>query len=228
MLLPIGEPVDVPVELICTTQVPPLIVRATATLFDGSRYTVILQDEGRALEVGSRVILEFRGSESPRVLALVASIDQRTLVLDVQQSRPRDKREFPRMYGGVELRYSVVSPEDTAAIDAWSQGISQVGDDWFHPDPFMDFSASGLKFDDEETCKSGDILLMDLRIPTSNESFRGVARVVRLFTIEEDDDPTLGDDRTGTHAIAVEFVTLPTSAVEALMQFTLRLQGAIL
>ncbi len=228
MLLPIGEPVDVPVELICTTRVPPLILRATTTLFDGTRYRVRLDDEGDALELGARVILEFGRSDSPRVLALVAEVDGSNLLLDVQQSRPRDKREFPRMYGGVELRYAVVAPQDTVAIDGWRNGTVQVGDDWHHPDPFMDFSASGLKFDDEETCKADDILLMDMSIPPSDESFRGVARVVRLFTIEEDDDPTLGEDRTGTHAIAVEFVHLPTAAVEALMQFTLRLQGAIL
>jgi len=225
MLVPVSETFSAAVELVCTNQTPPAILQAQATWFDGASYKVTLRDAASAPpQVGERVILDFGENESPRVLAIVTERDGGDMNLTIKRSQPRDKREFPRMHGGIQLRYTVV--QDVGAADAWvSRGESAPTIEWFTPDPFMDFSASGLKFDDAPNCADNDLLLVHLEVPTAEGSWRGVARVVRVSEILPEDRE---EGNAATHHVAVEFQTLPAEAIEALMTFTLHLQGALL
>jgi hypothetical protein len=103
--------------------------------------------------------------------------------------------------------------------------------EWWEPDPFMDFSGSGLKFEDRLHCEAGDLVLLELSIPPAETLWRATARVVRVEPIEregvEDADPATGD-REPTHRVAIEFIDLPQEAAEALAAFTLKIQGALL
>jgi hypothetical protein len=95
----------------------------------------------------------------------------------------------------------------------------------------MDFSGSGLKFEDQERCAAGDTLLLELSVPPSDVWFRATAVVVRLLPIppEEREMTERGDDGPApTHQVAVHFTNLPAEAVEALMEFTLRVQDALI
>jgi len=225
MLVPVSETFSTPVELVCTNQTPPAILQAHATWFDGASYKVTLKDTASGPPtVGERVILDFGENESPRVLAVVTEREGGDLSLSIKRSQPRDKREFPRMHGGIKLRYAVAP--DAGATDAWAKsGVSPEGTEWFTPDPFMDFSASGLKFDDAPNCKDNDLLLAHIEVPTAEGSWRGVARVVRVSEILPEEREV---GSAATHHVAVDFQTLPAEAIEALMTFTLHLQGALL
>jgi hypothetical protein len=224
----VSESLSIAVELIYTNRTPPAILPATVTWFDGMRYKVTLGEGVDAPAMGDRLILDFGQNESPRVLAAVTELDGAAVTLSIRRSQPRDKREFPRMQGGIQLRYTTLSPPDAAAEAAWAdRGEAPEGAQWRVPDPFMDFSASGLKFDDAPVCADGDRLLMELEVPTAEGRWRGVARVVRVSPIPEDEREE-GADAESTHYIAVEFTQLPAEAIEALMHFTLHLQGSLL
>lgn len=227
MLVPVSESFSARVELVCTNQTPPAILQAVANWFDGETYRVALDTpESPSPSVGERVILDFGENEFPRVLAVVTERDGAALRLSVKRSQPRDKREFPRMHGGIKVRYTAISPGDESAADAWyRRGEAPDGVDWGAPDPFMDFSASGLKFEDIPRCVEDDLLLLELEVPTAEGRWRGVARVVRVSPIAPEDREA---GSSATHHIAVEFQSLPAEAIEALMTFTLHLQGALL
>ena len=224
MLVPVSESFSARVELVCTHQTPPAILQAVATWFDGETYRVTLDTpESPSPALGDRVILDFGENESPRILAVVTERSGGALTLSIRRSQPRDKREFPRMHGGITLRYTTASPGDAAA---WYQrGEAPAGATWGTPDPFMDFSASGLKFEDTARCEAGDLLLLELEVPTAEGRWRGVARAVRVSPIDPED---IELSAPATHHIAVEFQQLPAEAIEALMTFTLHLQGVLL
>jgi len=234
MLVPVDQDIALSIDLICTTQVPPTIIRGVVKRFDGELYTVQIQDDPAGLDIDARVILDFGADESPRMLTEVRSREGDTLYLAVRRSQARDKREFPRMQGGIHLRYAALGPAGdapTGRSDArgWvDRGAPPEGAAWAAPDPFMDFSASGLKFDDRPACVAGDLLLMELGVPSRDERWRGLARVVRLFPVPPDQRERPDDPQGPTHQVAVEFLEIAPEATEALMEFTLQLQSALL
>ena len=147
----------------------------------------------------------------------------------------RDKRAFPRLYGSVQLRSrkQETSASETA-IHTWLEGgLEEAGPTWRKPDPFMNFSVTGLKFEDQETCADGDVLLLEFSVPTSPKTFRCRSRVARVAILEgaAEDTYSGGGVESGTpptHSIAVEFLDMPHDGREALSEFTLLIQGVLL
>ncbi len=81
-----------------------------------------------------------------------------------------DKREFPRLQGGLSVRYRVLADREAGrSSKAWLAGEDlPPGDgEWREPDPFMDFSGSGLRFDDQLVCEEEDLLLVEMQVPPS-------------------------------------------------------------
>jgi hypothetical protein len=93
----------------------------------------------------------------------------------------------------------------------------------FEPDPFMNFSVTGLAFDDIESCRADDLLGFVITIPREAHTWRGVASVVRVWRIPIDERD---ESIAATHRIAVNFTELPDDARLALGRHTERIQEA--
>ena len=213
-LLPLDTPLEVDAELRCATYQPPLVVPVQITRFDGQRYELRLRRPEPDLQTGAHTTLVFG---DVRIRALIV-VEINELSVSVNSSRgPVNKRAFPRMFGSIHLRYRHI---DAAAaehhIRDWLFHISEPDDTWHSPDPFMNFSASGLRFQDEAPREIGDLLLLEMGIPTAPERWRATARVVRLE-----------HDGEGKSFVAVRFLDLPAEAQETLQRFTHRLQEVI-
>jgi hypothetical protein len=87
----------------------------------------------------------------------------------------------------------------------------------------MNFSVTGLAFDDVETCQADDHLGFVITIPREEHTWRGVAHVVRVWRIPIDERD---DSIPATHRIAVNFLQLPDDARAALGRHTERIQEA--
>jgi hypothetical protein len=138
------------------------------------------------------------------------------------------------MYGGIHIRYRVLAADRAeATATAWVSGEAAAASegDWREPDPFMDFSGTGLRFEDQLHCKINDLLLMELALPASEERWRATARVLRVDPIRPEDIEGRDEGKpevAPTHQIAVEFESLPAGATEALTAFGMRIQDALL
>ncbi len=219
---------DVPVEVLSLASDPPIIRAGRVTCRDEATCDVMLDDDDHGFAEGMKVIVDAGDAAELRVVGTVGLVQENLLHVESRTVVRRDNRIFPRMYGGIRLRYQVVGE---GAGQAWiEQGLAPDGT-WLEPDPFMDFSGSGLKFEDGETCHAGDTLLLELRIPPEDGWYRATASVVRIFPIAAE-DIEVAEREPGspppTHPIAVHFLVLPPEAVEALMAFTLRVQDALI
>jgi len=225
---------DVPVEVVCLSVSPPVIRKGRVTCHGEGPCEVVLEEPEPRLEPGMRIVLDGRPDRDVRIKGLVAGREGQTLRVETQRVVPSDKRSFPRMYGGIHVRYRVVAPDRAEAITAaWVSGqdapVSE--GDWREPDPFMDFSGTGLRFEDRLHCKMNDLLLMELALPSSGDKWRATARVVRVDPIRPENLEGRDEFRqepAPTHQIAVQFVDLPTGATEALTAFAMRIQDALL
>lgn len=236
MDLVIGKPLSIPVDLVCTSLVPPVIARARITTFDGEAYELEVDEPVPPVSSGSQVILDFTQEERPRVIAAVSEIQGRRLRVSEKSVSHRDKRAFPRLYGSVQLRYRKQDADASeTAVNTWLEGgLEEAGSLWRKPDPFMNFSVTGLKFEDQKTCVDGDILLLEFSVPTSAKTFRCRSRVARVAVLESSgageswSENETGDEPSPTHSIAVEFLDMPHDGREALSEFTLLIQGVLL
>jgi hypothetical protein len=236
MDLVIGKPISVSIDLVCTSLVPPMIARGRVTHYDGEAFELEVDEPVPPLNTGSQVILDFTDGDRPRVIAAVSEVQGRRIRVSEKSVSHRDKRAFPRLYGSVKLRYRKREDgESDTALTTWlSGGLEEAGPTWFKPDPFMNFSVTGLKFEDQETCANDDTLLLEFSVPTSNKTFRCQSRVARVAPIEpetsafdhEDSGELPGD--IPTHSVAVEFIDMPREGREALSEFTLLIQGVLL
>ena len=228
MPLPIGQQISVPVEVVCTSLVPPVISHGRVTHYDGETFECFLEDPVPPLEPGSQVILDLTAVQSARVIATVSEVQGTRLCVIQKSVNEPDKRVFPRLYGNVSLRYRLASHESEPAVQAWlSGGLEAAGEhEWHTPDSFMNFSVTGLKFEDAKSCVVGDVLLAEFGVPTSENRFRSTARVIRVFPKEVE----LPEDQEteATHNIALEFLEMPKEGREALSEFTLLIQGVLL
>mgnify|MGYP005831011881 CR=1 FL=1 len=225
---------DKAVEVLCLSVSPPLIHRGTLAGREGGRLDILLDGESD-FQPGMRVAVAGRVEGALRVLGTVSEIQGRRVRIETARVIPEEKRAFPRMPGGIRVRYLVLSGEEVEkACRSWMSGkdVSWGDTQWREPDPFMDFSVSGLRFEDERACQVGNTVLVELQVPGAAEAWRAVARVVRVEPLDRRDAPAeSGGESAGrlaAYAIAVHFTDLPAAAREALGAFTLRIQNALL
>ncbi len=212
------------VNLVQAAVDPPAMAQGTVVKVSGDELQIDLDAGAPAFKMGSSLVVEF-GKEStlPRAIVLPLRQADGHLVVRVRRVPPPDHREYPRVEGAIHLTWHV-SPNGDGGVTAWTIGAPPTGPE-HTPDPFMNFSATGLLFEDVAGCAEGDTLLFTMRIPRADKIWRGAARVVRLFPIPVDEqDASL----VATHRIAVHFTHLAEEAVEALRQHTLRIQEAYL
>ncbi len=211
-----------PVSLVYAAATPPLLVKGRCVSQAGNELTLDVP-EGTDLPAGHSVIVDFSAEAGvSRVIATVGLSEGTRLLVKVTRVPTPEKREYPRMNGGITLKYFVISGNNPDAVDAWLKGGNATGK-LYEPDPFMNFSVTGLAFDDLDTCSDGDTLAFTLNVPGVSHTWRGAARVVRIWKIPIDERD---ESIPATHRIAVHFSVLPEDAAEALRVHTQRIQEA--
>jgi hypothetical protein len=230
----LGELQDAPVEIVCLSVTPPVIRKGRATSSGEGPCEVVLEESEPRLEPGMRVVLDGGPGRDVRIKGRIAAIEGNRLRVETERVVPPDKRSFPRMFGGIHVRYRVLAEGEIEEVgSAWISGAAAPGEEgeWREPDPFMDFSGTGLRFEDQLRLRTKDLLLIELAVPSSEHRWHGTARVVRVDPIGSEDLEGRDEEErkwAPTHQIAVEFVDLPTEATAALTSFAMRIQDALL
>jgi hypothetical protein len=211
------------VSIVHTATAPPRIVKGTCVAQSGDELSLeVPPDAGLPPNVPLIVDFSAESGVNRAIVVVLGNRDGRLLVKVTRVPTP-DKREFPRMNGGISLRYHVLPRTDgEAAAEAWMRGGAPTGQE-FEPDPFMNFSVTGLAFDDIECCRADDLLGFVITIPREAHTWRGVASVVRVWRIPIDERD---ESIAATHRIAVNFTELPDDARLALGRHTERIQEA--
>jgi hypothetical protein len=221
--MPLSIRLPTPVSVVHVTAEPPLVVRGRALATPGESVEIEVPEGTPPLANGTSLILDFPpDAGAARAIVVVERHEGRRLIARVDKVPRADLREYPRVHGGVALTYGTLASE--AAADEWLRGgagPAKVRD----PDPFMNFSATGLAFEDIESCREGDLLALSVGIPGSTVRWRATAKVVRVARIPIDERD---EDLPATHRIAVHFVSIPDEAREALLIHTDRIQEAYL
>lgn len=201
----------------CALHVPltwPTPRAGQATRVDSEVLWVELGASSGEVAIGARVIVE--GPWAVRVLGTVAGNDGSSLCIAATRAIERDRRAAPRVVGGVDVRYAVAADESEA--EAWmSRGELPLGGAWYVPDPFMSFSATGLKFEHRAVADEGDLILLQISVPRRPEVWRATARVVRVLPIPEHERGMfMESEPPATHRVAVHFEKVGREAREAL------------
>lgn len=221
---------SLPVQLLALSASPPVISPARLTCATSDSCQVTLDPLPPGLTEGLGVVLDCREQSGFRVVGRIAQVDGNEASINVTRILPEDQRSFPRVMGGVRLRYTWVSDATDQQLQAWvADAIVPEGAprDWSEPDPFMDVSASGLAFEDHPHCPPGGIILLEFRLPPYEQAHRATGRVVRVAPLPEEErrDRNEGEASSPTHDVAIHFEDLSPGALDALMGFTLRMQS---
>jgi hypothetical protein len=212
------------VELLCMTDTGPIMFEGRARY--GTEEEEIEIDLSSPVQdglSGSQAIITFLTKNSPRVTAKIIRAEGNRLSLTKPRIRPRDKRLYPRLFGNIPLRYRAHVAEDgELAIHRWLAGSSHEGPtrSLRTPEPFMNFSVSGLCFEDTVLYNRGDLLFVEFGVGEGESRWHATGRIVRVDQISEAPD--------SLYQIAINFETLPDAAMEALSDFTLAIQEALL
>lgn len=224
--------VDVPAHVVRATGAKPLIVSGRASHKDGN-IIVQVDDDVSGLEIGSQVIISFHDMELPKVIANVVGTAGDTLTCAPKVVKEPERRYYPRLFGGIQLKYKVLDgdgPEAEAEAARWMANGDAGQADWLQPDEFMNFSVTGLAFDTTGEPASGDLLVLDLGFRRKPQRYRATGSVVRTIPIPDDErDPsvTVGGQPV-THRVAIDFEALPEAARAELVAMTLALQEAMI
>lgn len=221
-----------PVEVVCLSGDLPFVAQGRVVRTAGDRYVVDTDRDATTITVGARVILSFPDDDTPRVVGKVTSVRENRIECVYEQSRDRERREFPRLVAGLPTRFRVVAgAEVVREVDDWLSGRPGplTRGNWHSPDELMNFSVTGLRFDYQPACEEGDLLLVEFGIRGQQERWRCTARVIRTWLIPVEELEGQADTPPGpTHRIAIRFEQIPSEAQNALSEMTLDIQDALL
>jgi len=218
------EPTTLPVHLVSTAGGMPVVADGTAKMHGTDVIELEMTSDLSHLSDGDRVILSFPGAELPRMDAVVREVQGSRLLCSSQRLREAERRDYPRLHGGVPLRFRILrGPGSYETAASWIEGSNAPleSGDWIQPDEFMNFSVTGLAFDGDDQAKPNDLLLLEMQIRNQTDPLRATARVIRVFSLDESDR-----DGGHTHRIAVQFEDLPESVRRALADLTLDIQDS--
>lgn len=213
-------PSSLPVEVVCTAGPLPFVAQGRVREVAGSQYTIDLDQDAAQLPTGARAIVSFADGAAARVIGRVVEVRGNQLVVSQDSVRNRERRSFPRLHGGIPLRYRNLGPgtHDIEAATYLRGDAGPIGRGrWLSPGEFMNFSVTGLKFDAPDEVEVDDLLLIELGVRGRPETWRCTGRVV--FVEPGDDDKP---------SAAVEFEQIPEGAQAALSDLTLQIQEALL
>ena len=219
------------VELSCPSAHPP--VRAPASLVSlADRHCRLVSavdlpplapETGLTLTVTARPALE--------IVGVVEHHSGRTIGLRVTRVGHREKRYFPREDGGLAVRWRPVDPDHADDAPRGSPttmpSSAEFDDGWHRPQPFVNFSASGIRFHDRAPVAKGDALRVAFQVDPAEPWHLTTAEVVRCSALPKDTADTAPSGRDASE-IAVAFRTISAPALEALADYTLDQQVAAL
>jgi len=160
----------------------------------------------------------------------VTDVEGDVIQIAVRSEIPADRRDYSRTYGGLDLRYQIVPKQQVELVSRrWVSTGKSTSDEWHKPDPFMDFSASGLKFHDVDRCSAGDLLLVEFRVPGSPVVHRATLHVIRVLPIptdEMDNEPFEIGGIIPSRMVATHFLHLDPASIIALIHFSDRIREA--
>jgi len=210
-----------PVTVVCAAGASPVLAPASVVSSEADSLVVELASDV-TLPPRARVIVELPpGLDAPRLTAHVASASGRRLTLRGVGIPERDRREYPRLEGFVRVRYRVAHGDDAAR---WARGETPASPERT-PDPFMNFSATGVAFVESAVVHEGELLLLHLSLPGAAPCWRCTARVVRVLPLPADEREP---GEAPLHSVAVFFEEIPAEATVALARYTLQIQDALL
>lgn len=210
------------VSVMLMTVKPPLIVEGTVIQELEDSLTVELPEGTPIPKAGSQVVLDFpQNPHHAREVVTILSAEGNRIRAKIRLKH-LDLRDAPRLYAGIEFHYQVVTAGGPSP-EAWMAGSGPVGE-MFHPDPYMNFSMTGLQFEDLPRCSANDTLLFTLQLQRDRRVWRGTARVVRVFPIPEEERES---DSPGSHRIAVTFLDVPDECRKALVDQTRRIHDSL-
>lgn len=193
------------VQVFLTTSGIPKILDGTLELVEEDAFFVRL--ETSEVSVGGQAVLNFPDSERQRVMTRLDSVDGvRHRFVESHRVEP-DKRNFPRLYAGIQVLYRPMGSSD----------------DWFTCDEYMNFSVSGLAFDGSGDVPSGSEIELNIRLANVAGEWSAVGKVIRCDAMDVEEMALFQDGETYGYSLAVAFVTLPEACREALEALTLRL-----
>ena len=204
-------------RIICASGNTPIMADGTVVERSESAVSIVCGENARAIEQDAKVVLTFDGG-SERWTGVVEAVSNTDKGVHIRVVTPNahstDKRDYPRLHGGLPIQYRIANEQEATQ---WIEG-STFDDKWQTPDPYMNFSVSGLRFEVHDEVQASQLLLIDLRIGESTDSWRTTARVIRVFE---------GSDNAKSTA-AVSFVHLPDEALSALSDLTLQIQESLI
>ena len=176
--------------------------------------------EAGQLSEGAKVVLTIEGQTEKRTGTITSLSEggdgQYSVEFTDHQKHAADKRDFPRLHAGIPLSYRIA---DSGQAAAWIAGEAIAGD-WIEPDPYMNFSVGGLRFDAPDRMEGGELLIIKLRVGDDSPEWRATGTVVRVFEVPA--------GSAASCSVAVSFEALPIDAREALSDLTLQIQDSLL
>ncbi len=220
MLIPIGTVNRVPVTIMRVSQDPPVVTDGNVVHFDGKRYEIEVVDSGTSFVEGEQILLDFGEGETGRRRTRVEMVSGDKITVNlIGRPRPRDRRFFPRIEGYFSLEYQAFPPNRRDAVTTWLEHphLSEVGETWSQPDPFVEFSATGIKFRAVEELEIGSWLRLRFKLPLlGEETYYCGGKVVRK------------DEQDGESWFAVALVDVDAHVSDVLMEYTKRCQDLVL
>lgn len=172
------------------------------------------------ITLNTKAILNFPLDKSPMITTEVDHIQDNKLQLSLSRIHERDKRAFPRHYGNIPLFFRVLEDtEEELVTRQWKANVIDVDESWSRPEPFMNFSVSGVSFENSEAAAVGQVALVEFCVGQDTTKWRGLARVVRCRLLSQ---------KESRYEIAIHFEFLPEEAVMLLSEFTLSIQEAMM
>ncbi len=212
------------VTLVHAQSSPPLVVSGSVVRVDGPLLELRVEPHAGTVNGVTTLIVDTPPpSQSGRMIVRIDGFGATGVSARTVREVAPDKRVFPRCHGALEVRYIAV--RDGAAARSWVETGEPPMVAANLPDPYMSFSVGGLAFDDVPRVRTGDLIAISLRVPSTFPTHRALGRVTRIDPIPVDERD---DAIHATHRVAVNFELLPTDAATALAAYTLRIQGALL
>jgi len=207
------------VDALCLTSDGPLWLHGHASETSDGRIELALASPISDPLEGSKIIVTSPENTSPMITMYVERKHNLSLFLRVDKIHPRDQRLFPRHFGHVPMRYRLTEFEEgELLLYRWKREGIDPGGDWRSPEPFMNFSVSGVSFECATPADLGQQALVELGVGNGENRWYIIAEVARCLPVE---------DRK-LFEIALQFKDIPMEARNALSELTLSIQDALL
>lgn len=204
------------VQIIAPGAIRQMLRQGVATQDDDGRWTLRIHEGSAGIALNDTLVLSTGSGNQVRMVGTVVQVGRDYLRLDTETKEVSERRLFPRMNGGLQVRIRQATP--TEIVD-YLAGKDCEGN-WVVADPYVDFSVEGLGIHSAQPMPARSLLLVELGVPGDPQLWRCSARLVRCSGDPEDSD--------FPYQVALSFLSMPPGASMALAAYTTRLQSALM